>query len=39
MIREIVKNPLFLSRVSTKATEHDLGVCQDLRDTLKAHQS
>ena len=37
MIREIVKDPLFLARKSEPATAEDLAVAADLRDTLAAH--
>ncbi|MBR5519915.1 MAG: peptide deformylase [Clostridia bacterium] len=39
MIREIVKDPLFLSRKSLPATAMDLAVAQDLRDTLAANRA
>ncbi len=39
MIREIVKDPLFLSRRSLPATALDLSVARDLRDTLAAHRA
>ena len=39
MIREIVKDPLFLSRKSLPATALDLPVARDLRDTLAAHRA
>ena len=38
MIREIVHDPLLLARKSEKATEKDLGVVQDLKDTLNANR-
>jgi len=38
MLKEVIKDPLFLSRVSLPATEADLSVCEDLRDTLAAHR-
>lgn len=38
MIREIMKDPLFLGRKSEKATIEDIAVGQDLLDTLKAHK-
>ncbi len=38
MIREIVKDPLFLARKSLPATALDLPVARDLRDTLAAHR-
>ena len=37
MIREIVRDPVFLARRSEPAGAEDLGVCADLRDTLAAH--
>lgn len=37
MIREIMKNELFLSAPSEPATIADLDVAQDLRDTLAVH--
>ena len=39
MVREIVKDPLFLSRKSLPATALDLPVARDLRDTLAAHRA
>ncbi len=39
MIREIMKDPLFLGRKSEKATIDDLSVGQDLLDTLAAHSN
>ena len=39
MIREIVKDPLFLARKSLPATALDLPVARDLRDTLTAHRA
>lgn len=38
MIREIVHDPLFLSRPSEPATLEDLPVAQDLLDTFRAHR-
>lgn len=38
MIREIVKDPLFLSRVSEKADKNDEAIGLDLLDTLLANQ-
>lgn len=35
MIKEIVKDQFILSQKSTKATQDDLGVVQDLLDTLE----
>ena len=37
MVKEIVKDPIFLSKKSEPATSADLGVARDLRDTLAAH--
>ena len=38
MIKQIMKDPLFLSRKSTSATKADLCVGKDLLDTLISHQ-
>ena len=38
MIRNIVKDPVFLAQKSAPATEADLPLAQDLRDTLEAHR-
>lgn len=38
MIREICRDPFFLARKSEPATADDLGVVQDLLDTLAAHR-
>ena len=38
MIREIVHDPLFLSRPSAPATREDLAAAQDLLDTLRANR-
>lgn len=38
MIREIVHDPLFLSRPSAPATSEDLAAAQDLMDTLRANR-
>ena len=38
MIREICKDEAFLSQKSEPATADDLGVAQDLLDTLAAHK-
>lgn len=38
MIRQIVKDPIFLEQVSTLADPDDRVIGQDLRDTLAAHQ-
>lgn len=37
MIRNIIRDTLFLKRVSTKATKEDLNVATDLLDTLKSN--
>lgn len=37
MIRDIVKDPIFLSRKSTPATRDDRAVITDLADTLRAN--
>lgn len=39
MVREIIRDPLFLGRKSETATVDDLSVGEDLLDTLKAHSS
>ncbi len=39
MIREIVHDPIFLSGISTEATEADLSIAYDLIDTLTAHKA
>ena len=38
MIKEIVKDVLFLSKPSVKANKNDTYIGADLRDTLRAHQ-
>ena len=38
MIREICRDEAFLSRQAEPATADDLGVAQDLLETLKAHR-
>lgn len=38
MIREICRDPFFLARKSEPATADDLGIAQDLLDTLAAHR-
>lgn len=38
MVREIMRDPLFLGRKSEKATIEDICVGEDLLDTLKAHK-
>lgn len=37
MVREIMKDPIFLAQKSAPATRDDLTVAQDLLDTLIAH--
>lgn len=37
MVRELVKDPIFLGRNSRPAEREDLPIAQDLRDTLEAH--
>ena len=39
MIKPIMKDPIFLAQKSAPATEADLFVAQDLRDTLEAHRN
>lgn len=39
MVREIVRDPIFLAQRSTEATAADLAVGQDLLDTLEANRS
>ena len=38
MVKEIMKDPLFLSMKSTDATKEDLSIGQDLLDTLSANR-
>ena len=38
MVKQIVRDPLFLAQKSEPATEADKQVVQDLLDTLKANQ-
>lgn len=38
MIRPIMKDPIFLARKSAEATAEDLGIAQDLLETLEAHK-
>ena len=38
MVKEIVKDPIFLSIKSAVATKEDLPIAQDLLDTLAAHR-
>lgn len=37
MVRDIVKDPIFLARKSVEATKADADVARDLMDTLVAH--
>ncbi len=37
MIKEIIKNPLILSKKSAKATKSDIQTVKDLLDTIAAH--
>ena len=37
MVRELIHDPILLARKSVPATPADLGVAQDLLDTLTAH--
>lgn len=38
MVREIMKDPLFLAQKSAPATPEDCGIAQDLLETLEAHR-
>ena len=38
MIREIMKDPIFLAQRSVPAVESDISVAQDLLETLEAHK-
>ena len=38
MIREIMKDPVFLAQKSAPATPEDLSLAQDLLDTVSAHR-
>ena len=38
MVREIMRDPLFLAAPSVPATQEDLPIAQDLMDTLRANQ-
>ena len=38
MIKNIIRDPIFLAQKSAPATMSDLPVAQDLRDTLDAHR-
>lgn len=37
MIKEIIKDPIFLSQKSEKATKDDIQTVNDLLDTIKAN--
>ncbi len=39
MVREIMRDPLFLAAPSAEATQEDLSTAQDLLDTLRANQA
>ena len=39
MIKQVIRDPLFLSGKSEKATKEDLQVAQDLLDTLIANRA
>ena len=38
MVRDIMRDPLFLARKSVPATKDDISIGRDLMDTLKAHR-
>jgi peptide deformylase len=38
MVRDIVKDPIFLGRRARPATAEDLAIARDLLDTLEAHR-
>ena len=38
MVKEIIKDPIFLGQKSRDATSEDLPIAQDLLDTLAAHK-
>lgn len=38
MVRQIVKDPVFLSQKSAEATHDDMTVAEDLTDTLRFHR-
>ena len=38
MVRELVRDPIFLGRKARPATEVDLPIARDLLDTLEAHR-
>ena len=38
MVREIMKDPVFLAQKSVSATPEDFSVAQDLLDTISAHR-
>ena len=39
MVKEIMRDPLFLAAASAEATQEDLPVAKDLLDTLRANQA
>lgn len=39
MVRQIVKDPIFLAQKSVEATEEDRSAAQDLLDTLRANRA
>lgn len=39
MVREIMRDPIFLSRASEQATSENLQVAQNLLDTLEANKT
>ena len=39
MVKEIIRDPLFLARKSSLAEKEDLYLAKDLRDTLAAHRT
>ena len=39
MVRELMHDPIFLAQKSAPATAQDLGVAQDLLDTLSFHKA
>ena len=38
MVRELIHDPIFLAQKSAPATAEDLGIAQELLDTLAAHK-
>ena len=38
MVKELMHDPIFLAGKSQPATKEDLGIAQDLLDTLIAHR-